>query len=106
MSTGYLIAAILVMAIVTYLIRAIPLGFFQKQITSPKVKAFLFYIPYSVLGAMTVPAIFFCTRSIISAAVGFAAACVTAFLRKGLLATAVAGAIGVYITELIIAIYS
>ena len=104
MGTGYLIAAIAVMALVTYIIRAVPLGFFKKQITSPRIRAFLFYIPYSVLGAMTLPAIFFSTRSVVSAAVGFLAAVMAAFFKKGLLATAAAGAVGVYITELILAL--
>ena len=49
---------ILVMAVVTYLIRMLPLTFFQKEIRSPFIKSFLFYVPYAVLGAMTFPAIF------------------------------------------------
>ena len=42
---------ILVMAVVTYLIRMLPLTFFQKEIRSPFIKSFLFYVPYAVLGA-------------------------------------------------------
>ena len=48
----------LIMALVTYLIRMIPLTFFQKEIKSQFIKSFLFYVPYAVLGAMTFPAIF------------------------------------------------
>ena len=44
---------ILVMAVVTYLIRMLPLTFFQKGIRSPFIKSFLVYVPYAVLGAMT-----------------------------------------------------
>ena len=36
---------ILVMAVVTYLIRMLPLTFFQKEIKSPFIKSFLFYVP-------------------------------------------------------------
>ena len=53
-----IIVYIVVMALVTYLIRAIPFTVFKKKITSPFLQDFLFYIPYAVLAAMTVPAIF------------------------------------------------
>ena len=36
---------ILVMAVVTYLIRMLPLAIWRKEITSPFVKSFLFYVP-------------------------------------------------------------
>ena len=48
---------ILVMAGVTYLIRMLPLVLFKKEITSPFVRSFLFYVPYACLAAMTFPAI-------------------------------------------------
>ena len=48
---------ILVMAGVTYLIRMLPLVLFKKEITSPFVKSFLYYVPYACLAAMTFPAI-------------------------------------------------
>ena len=48
---------ILVMAGVTYLIRMLPLALFKREITSPFVKSFLYYVPYACLAAMTFPAI-------------------------------------------------
>lgn len=48
---------ILVMAGVTYLIRVLPLVLVKKEITSPYVKSFLYYVPYACLAAMTFPAI-------------------------------------------------
>ncbi len=62
---------ILVMAGVTYLIRMLPLALSRKEITSPFIKSFLYYVPYACLAAMTFPAILFATDSVISAAVGF-----------------------------------
>ena len=44
---------ILVMAGGTYLIRMLPLALFKKEITSPFVKSFLYYVPYACLAAMT-----------------------------------------------------
>ena len=49
---------VLVMAGVTYLIRAIPLTLFQRKLNSPFIRSFLYYVPYAVLGAMTCPDVF------------------------------------------------
>ena len=50
---------ILVMAAVTYLIRMLPLALSRKEITSPFIRSFLYYVPYACLAAMTFPAILF-----------------------------------------------
>ena len=47
-----------VMAGVTYLVRMLPFVIFRKKIKSRFVKDFLYYVPYAVLGAMTIPAAF------------------------------------------------
>lgn len=99
--TKYYLLVIAVTATVTYLIRMLPLTVFRREIKSRFLRDFFYYIPYAVLGAMTFPAILYATRSIISAAVGLAAACVIAFFKKGLLPTALSAAAAVYICELI-----
>ncbi len=83
---------ITVMAGVTYLIRAVPFTFFNKKIKSPFIKSFLFYIPYAVLSAMTIPAIFYSTGNIITAAIGTAAAVVLAYFDMPLIVVALAAA--------------
>lgn len=83
-------AYIAVMAIVTYIIRALPITVFHREIKSKWLKAFLYYIPYAVLGAMTFPAIFFSTGSVATAALGLAAALIAAFFDAGLTITAIA----------------
>lgn len=80
---------IAVMAIVTYVIRALPLALFQREIKSQWLKSFLYYIPYAVLGAMTFPAIFYSTGSIFSAVLGLAGAMAAAFFDLGLMNAAV-----------------
>ena len=57
-----MIALMAVMAIVTYIIRALPITLFRKEIKSKWLKSFLYYIPYAVLGAMTFPADIFFDR--------------------------------------------
>ena len=45
----------LVMAGVTYLLRAAPILIFQKKIENPFIQSFLFYVPYAVLDLFVLP---------------------------------------------------
>ncbi len=111
--TLYLCLSILTMALVTYLVRMLPIAAIRGKIKSPFLLSFLYYVPYAVLTAMTIPGIFFSTSadpagftagSIAAACVGFAAALVTAFFNKGLLTVAVSACAGVLAAELAIEI--
>ncbi len=96
----YLFISVAVMALVTYLVRMIPLAAFRKKITSKFLMNFLYYVPYAVLTAMTIPTVFYSSNSIISAVAGFAVAAVLAFFERGLLTVAVCACAGVFLTEL------
>ena len=100
--TLYLFASVAVMALVTYFIRMLPLAVFRKKIKSKFVLDFLYYVPYAVLAAMTIPTVFFSSNSLISAAAGFIVAVVLSFFERGLLLVAVCACGGVFVTELII----
>lgn len=93
---------ILTMAVVTYLIRVLPLTVFKKKIKSQFVLSFLYYVPYTCLTAMTVPAIFSSTSSVISASVGFIIAVVLGFMKKGLVTVAVSASLAVFLTDLLL----
>lgn len=93
---------ILVMAVVTYLIRMLPLALAKKEITSPFIKSFLYYVPYACLAAMTFPAILSATASVISAAAGFAVALIAAYKEKSLLSVALMACGAVFIVERIL----
>lgn len=80
---------VLVMFAVTYLVRAIPFVIFREKIKSRYVRSFLAYIPYTVLGAMTFPAVFYATGSMAGAAAGVIVALVLAYRGKGLFPVAV-----------------
>ncbi len=86
----------------TYLIRAIPFALVKKKIENRFIKSFLYYIPYAVLTAMTVPAIFYSTDYVLSAAVGFVVAVILALKRKSLTVVAVVACVCVYVTECLI----
>jgi hypothetical protein ELI_0351 len=92
---------IAVMAGVTYLVRMLPMVIFRKKIKSRFIRSFLYYIPYAVLAAMTFPAVFSSTGSVLSAAVGVVIALLLAFFEKGLVTVAVFACLGVLVTGLI-----
>ena len=93
---------IAVMAIVTFLVRALPLTLIRKEIKNKWIRSFLYYVPYGTLAAMTVPAIFTATDNLFSATIGFAAALTLAFFRRSLLTVAAGACIAVFLTELFI----
>lgn len=97
-----LIIYIAVMAGVTYLIRMVPFTAFRKQIKSKFFRSFLYYIPYAVLSAMTIPAIFYSTGDITTAAVGTIAAVVLAYFDLPLIVVALAASAAALITGFII----
>ncbi len=90
---------VLVMAVVTYLIRMLPLAIWTKEITSPFIKSFLYYVPYACLAAMTFPAILSAAGSVISGAVGFAVALYLAYREKSLLTVALFACAAVFVVE-------
>ena len=79
---------LLVMAGVTYLIRMLTI--FRKEIKSTFVKSFLHYVPFAVLGAMTIPDVLYSTGDMRTAAVGLVAAVFLAWKGKRLLTVALA----------------
>ncbi len=94
-----------IMAVSTYLIRVIPFVLVRKQIDNRFIRSFLHYIPYAVLTAMTIPAIFTATSSVISACVGFIIAVILALRNKSLTVVALVSCLSVYLTELIISFF-
>ena len=91
---------IAVMAGVTYLIRMLPFAFFRRKIKSQFFRSFLYYIPYAVLSAMTIPAIFYTTHNIWTAVAGTAIALVLAFFEMPLIVVALAASAAAFIVGL------
>lgn len=95
-----IIIYIAVMAGVTYLVRMIPFTLFTKKIKSRYIRSFLYYIPYTVLSAMTFPAIFFSTGSVYASVAGTAVALGLSFFRMPLIVVALAAAASSYVCGL------
>lgn len=100
--SGNFVIYLAVMAVTTYAVRALPFAVFTKKIENRFFKAFLKYVPYAVLSAMTIPAILYSTGSIWSAVAGLAIAVVLSLFEKNLMLVALCSCVGVYLVELII----
>ena len=90
---------ILVMALVTYLIRMLPLALIRRHMNSTFVKSFLYYVPYATLSAMTFPAILHSTGSLASAVIGFAVAVYLSYKEKSMITVALCACMVVFIAE-------
>ena len=91
---------ILVMAIVTYLIRVLPLTLIRREIKNVTIRSFLYYIPYVTLAVMTFPAILSATGSVWSAWAGFLVAMVLAWKGRSLFVVSVSACTLVFVVEL------
>ena len=102
MNTREFFIYLLILSGSTYLIRSIPFALLRKKIENRFIKSFLYYIPYAVLTAMTIPAIFYATDYKLSAAAGLVVAVGLALKGKSLTVVAVAACAMVFLVESII----
>lgn len=93
---------IVIMAIVIYLIRLLPLTLIRKKITNKTLRSFLFYVPYVTLAVMTFPAILEATNSIWSGIAALVVGMVLAYLGLGLFGVALSSCAIVFIVELLV----
>ena len=84
----------------TYLLRVIPFVAIKNKINNRFIRSFLAYIPYAVLTAMTIPAVFYATNWWAGAAAGLIVAVIFALKEKGLTVVAIAACVAVFIVEL------
>ena len=91
---------ILVMAVVTYLIRVLPLTLIRKEIKNKTIRSFLYYVPYVTLAVMTFPAIMHATGSIWSGIAAFLVAIFVALRGFGLMQVALSACSTVFLLEL------
>lgn len=79
-----------IMASITYVLRVMPITLIRKKIESPYIKAFLNYVPFAILGALTIPDVFYSTQDMMSAILGTVVALAVAYTGRGLLTVTVA----------------
>lgn len=90
---------ILGMAVVTYLIRVLPLTLIRKEIKNKTIRSFLHYVPYVTLAVMTFPAILSATGNHWSGAAGLAAAVCIAWRGGSLLLVSAGACLAVFLWE-------
>ena len=90
---------VLVMAVTTYLIRAVPLTLLKKPIRSRFLRSFLHYVPAACLTAMTFPAILYATDHVWSGAAGLVVGVILALKNKSLIVVAVASCATTFLVE-------
>lgn len=91
---------IAVMAIVTYLVRVLPLTLIRREIKNRTIRSFLYYVPYVTLAVMTFPAMLQATNSFWSGLVAFVLAFFVALRGFGLMQVALAACSSVFLLEL------
>lgn len=111
MNSNYLFISLLILALTTYLIRVIPLGFFHRKIENLWVKDFLYYIPFCVLSAMTFPDVFYSTTPpgettphFISGIIATQVALILSWKEKGLCIVALMSVLSAILVEYLLKI--
>jgi branched-subunit amino acid transport protein len=93
---------IAVMALVTFLIRVLPLTLIRKKITNVTLRSFLYYVPYVTLSVMTFPAIIEATNSVWSGIAALVSGVLLAYFGVSLFGVAVCSCAVVFVLELLI----
>ena len=93
---------ILVAAVVSTIIRVLPVTVFRKPIKNRFVRSFLYYVPYVTLAVMTFPAIIDATQSKISGILALVCGTVAAWFNMSLFKVACICCAVVFVSELML----
>ena len=90
---------ILIMCLVSFAMRALPLTLIRKEIKNRTFRSFLYYVPYVTLAVMTFPAIINATGSPLSGAIALVLGMAAAYFGAGLFPTAIICSLAVFVAE-------
>ena len=91
---------ILIMFLVTYIIRVLPLTLMRKKINNRFIQSFLHYVPYVSLAVMTFPTMIYATQNPISGVIAFIIGVIVAWYDGSLFRVALSSSLVVFIIEL------
>ena len=97
-----LMSYVWIMAIVTYLIRVLPLTLVRKPIKNVTIRSFLYYVPYVTLACMTFPAIIEATQIPAAGIVALVTGIILAWKKASLFQVSMACCLMLFIVELIL----
>ena len=96
---SHMVLQIIVMTLVTYAVRIIPLVLITKPIKNRFIRSFLHYVPYASLAVMTFPTMIQATNSLYSGILAFLMGVLLTWHNASLPKTAVACCLVVLISE-------
>ena len=96
-----LLIIVMLMALVTYIPRAVPMTFLSSKKLPKFIKNFLHYIPFAALGALIFPGIFYSTNSITSAVCGLTVAVILALFRLNVIVVVFGGIGGAFLFQVL-----
>lgn len=92
---------IAVMAGVTYIIRALPLTLLRRQIETPFLRSFLYYVPYVALSVMIFPAILWASSNLWAGLAAFVVAVLLAWRRGNLFEVSIGACVTVFVVDML-----
>lgn len=102
---GNALIYIFVAALVSFLIRVLPLTLIRRQITNPFLRSFLYYVPYVTLAVMTFPAIVWAAQFPVAGLAALLVGVVLAWRSAGLFPVAVCCCVSVFAVEFLLNLF-
>ena len=93
---------IAVMAVVTYVVRVLPLTLIRRPITNRTIRSFLYYVPYVTLSVLTFPAIIEVTGNPLVGAGAMVIAIILAYRGFSLFTVSIAACVVVFLAEMLL----
>ena len=101
---GTIYLYILVAALVSLLIRVLPLTLIRREITNPFLRSFLYYVPYVTLAVMTFPAIVDAAQFPLAGVAALIVGVILSWLGAGLFPVAISCCVSVFAVEFLLRI--
>lgn len=98
----YICLAVATAALVSYIIRVLPLTLIRRPIKNRFIRSFLYYVPYVTLAVMTFPAIVQATQSPLAGIVALVIGIVLSLVGAGLFPVACVCCLVVFVMELFV----
>lgn len=92
---------ILIMSVVSYIIRVLPVTLIRRKIKNRFIQSVLYYLPYVTLSVMTVPAIFAITSNPVAGIAALAVAIAISWFTSNLLLSATGACVAVFLVTII-----
>ena len=102
MSSSYVWSSLILMIIVIYSVRALPMILLRNNIRNRFIRSFLYYVPYVTLSVMTFPAILQATNDIRCGVAALIAGLFTAWVFQDLFIVAISCSAAVLLCGLIL----